>query len=343
MVAARSAAEVAAPRFSILVITRGPSLHVARFLRSIGRLHGIERAEVLVGLNGSARSEAIERLARRFLPSVPLEVISFSQAERGRARNYLLTNAKAPLVLFADDDIEVPPDLLARFDAAMSDPDIAVAGGPNLTPKRSTTFEELAGRVLASALGTGPVRHRYRTEPPGRLTDRNMSLACLLVRRSVVADRGFDDSLKSAEENELVARIAHASWRMVYRPDLAVYHHRRDTLGRYFRQMLQYGFGRGQMLVRAFSWDQVPFAVPSVLLAAFPAAVIVVPMVAGAAAAAYLFIVAAGAVGLAGVRTAPTAAALLAATHFGYALGLIAGVAYDIGRWTARALRASAA
>ncbi|MEX1358445.1 MAG: glycosyltransferase [Gaiellaceae bacterium] len=315
---------------SVVVATRGPSLALARLLRSLGRADGSARCELLLGLNGSAEASAARRLAARFAPASRARVVVLDRSYPGEARNRVARQASAPVLLFLDDDVEIPLGLLVAVEQAFAaDAALVSAGGPNLTPPASPAFEELAGRVLASGFGTGPLRFRYRLAAAGPGSGHRLALCNLAVRRSVFEAGGFDPALACAEENELLARLRRARGRIAYRPELAVYHHRRRSLGGHLRQMVKYGFGRGQVIVRAPSLRQLPYAAP--VLAPLGLAALAASGRAGLAGVAlgvYATALGGAAIRLGRLRAA-TAAALLAATHVGYGAGLAAGIASE--------------
>jgi O-antigen/teichoic acid export membrane protein/GT2 family glycosyltransferase len=335
-----SGGSVPAPAISIVVVTRGPSLLLARLFRSLGRAEDVEQVELLVGLNGSNGADGTRALAARYLPTTPLHVLQLPKVSPGQARNDVVREAGAPVLLFLDDDVEVLPDILVHTQEIMSDESVAVAGGPNLTPPTSPAFEHLAGQVLGSALGAGPVRHRYTVGAPDMASERQLILCNLAVRRSVFADAEFDGDLQCAEENELLARLAQAGFKMVYRPELAVYHHRRQSLRSHLRQMAKYGLGRGQVLVRALATSRGTHALPALALACVLAAGALQPSVLATAVAAYAAVVVGGSVRFGRFRRGPTVLALFLATHFGYALGVLAGLAYEARQVVRRLLAA---
>jgi hypothetical protein len=268
----------------------------------------------------------MRRLVGRYLGKARVQLVSLPRESVGAARNRLVAKAVAPLLLFLDDDVEVPPNLLLRMGAVLQNTHISVAGGPNLTPPRSTEFEHLAGRVLASAVGTGPVCHRYRAASSAKGRDLNLIGAGLGVRQSALAGPFFDPALASAEENEFLARVAQGGGVMLHDPDLAVYHHRRGTLWGHLRQMFKYGHGRGQMLVRAFSPSQLQFTLPALAVAGVLAAAVLAPRVDALVVTVYAAVLLAEALKLGRRRQVPTAFVLLAGTHVAYALGTTWGM-----------------
>jgi O-antigen/teichoic acid export membrane protein len=321
----------AIPAISIVVVSRGPSLALARLLRSLRRAERIEETELLLGLTGGDK-DAAWRLVERLLPGVPVQVFAGIPRPPAAARNRVLSRAAAPLLVFLDDDIEVPSGFVVAALDVMDDESVAVAGGPNLTTPSGPRLEQLAGRVLASPVGTGPLRDRYRPGPPGEGTGRNLMLCNLVVRRSVAADPLFDGRLVSAEENELLARLGRGGARIEYRPELAVYHHRRDSLSSHLRQMVKYGYGRGQMLVRSFSPGQLFYTVPALILLALAAAALFEPIVAVAALSSYLAVVIPASALVGRAKGMPAALALFGSTHLGYTVGLIAGGVSELAR-----------
>lgn len=323
---------------SVVVVAREPSLALARLLRSLARADGIERAELLLALNGTDGVEAARALVRRRLPQIPLIVLSLPSTTVPDAKNALVEHATAPVLLFLDDDVEVRPDVLVQAQAALEDPRVVAAGGPNLTPPASPPLERLTGRVLGSALGSGFVHDRYRIAPPQPGHERTLQGCNLAVRRAALARPPFDAALLCAEENELLARLEREGGALVYRPELAVFHHRRATLRGHLAQMVKYGVGRGSLFVRAPSVRQLPYLVPTVALAVLACAAPFVAAPVLAVLAAYALVVVVGAVRLA-PRGPHLALALLVLTHAGYALGVAAGAAVEL--WP-RARRAPA-
>jgi hypothetical protein len=324
---------------SIVVVAREPSLTLARLLRSLARADGIERAELLLALNGDDGVEAARRLVRRRLPEVPLTVLSLPATTVPDAKNALVRRATAPVLLFLDDDVEVRPDVLVQARSALEDPRVVAAGGPNLTPPESPPLERLAGRVLGSALGSGFVHDRYRVARAQPGHERTLQGCNLAVRRAAIGEPPFDAALLCAEENELLARLEREGGALVYRPELAVFHHRRATLRGHLAQMVKYGVGRGSLFVRAPSLRQLPYLVPTLALAALACAAPFVAAPVLAVLAAYAVVVTVGALRLA-PRGPHLALALIVLTHGGYALGVAAGAAVEL--WP-RAGRAPAA
>jgi GT2 family glycosyltransferase len=322
------AVEAAGPVVSVCIVTGRRLRLLDAALACLADQRGAPPFEVLVCSDGDPEVAAVV-LAR--FPSA--RICQVAGALPGAARNLLVAEATGSLLLFLDDDITFGPDLVADYAAlAAAHPEMAVFGGPNDTPPGSSRFQLVQGAVLASIIGSGPVRRRYGAHPAGAATDQALILCNLAVRREAMVP--FPRDLVCAEENAVLSELRRRGVGMYYAPDLVVYHERRATLGGFARQMLKYGRGRGQLVRREPRAMRLSYAVPSALLAylvALPVLVVALGAWTGAPLLAYALAVLASAGWVA--RTlrrpveAPRAAGLLLVLHLCYGLGVLRGVA----------------
>ncbi len=183
----------------------------------------------------------------------------------GAARNPLISRARGELLLFLDDDVTVPPDMLRSLaSTAARFPEATVFGGPNVTPPASSRFQIVQGAVLSSAVGAGPVSRRYGARHPGLADERWFTLCNLAVRRQTMLP--FLDRLVCAEENALLAQLRRRGEQMRYDPSLRVFHARRPTPRSFAQQLVKYGRGRGELLGRHPGTIRAAYLAPAVLL-----------------------------------------------------------------------------
>jgi GT2 family glycosyltransferase len=216
--------------------------------------------ELLIG--GNPTTEEVAAIHRQFPDA---RVFDTGRRLPGGARNPLIERARGELLLFLDDDVIVPPELLRRLaDTAAAHPEASVFGGPNGTPPSSSRFERVQGAALSSLLGSGPVSRRYGARHRGFADERWFTLCNLAVRRRVM--RPFADELVCAEENALLAELRRAGEPMLYEPALRVFHARRPSWGSFARQMVKYGRGRGQLVRREPATARAAYLAPAALL-----------------------------------------------------------------------------
>ena len=314
------------PSISICIVTGRRDAVLDACLASLGEQRDAPPWELLVCAEGDP---AVVDAVRRRFPDASICYVE--RALPGAARNLLVERATGDLLLFLDDDVTVDPGLLDRLRRlADQHPECDVFGGPNDTPPGSTRFQVTQGAVLASIVGSGPVRRRYGAHPPGEADERFFILCNLAVRREVMV--AFEHDLLCAEENEMLAELAHRGARMHYDPSLVAYHERRGTLSGFARQMHKYGRGRGQVLVRRPSTFRPAYLAPSALvlyLLALPVSFALAGPVALAPVAGYVAAVGACAAWIARTLCRPAdlplAAWLIVVLHACYGTGVLRG------------------
>lgn len=225
-----------------------------------------EGSEVLVIVNGSD-PETVRWLEAR--PDPRVRIFEVAREPRTRSRNRAFTLARGEVLYFLDDDVEVPSHL---FHEALSllerYPEIAVLGGPNLTPPRSTPAEQVFGGVMTSFFAAPMVRVRYggkETRALCRADSRHLILCNLAVRlKEIPSDLRFREVLASNEENLFLHQCKARGLKMAYARDLFVYHYRRKTLQAFLAQIFSYGKGRGQQTRIAPFSCHLLFLAPSI-------------------------------------------------------------------------------
>jgi succinoglycan biosynthesis protein ExoA len=340
------------PQVSVCILAGHERGALDSCLRSLRRQQSPPQFEVLVG--GRDPDPDVVRIVHRHFPEAP--VCDTGGRLPGAARNPLIERARGQLLLFLDDDVTAPPDLLRTLaQVAAAHPEASVFGGPNATPPGSSRFQAVQGAVLSSLVGSGPVSRRYGARHGGPADERWFTLCNLAVRRRAMVP--FLTHLVCAEENALLAELRRRGERMRYEPALRVHHVRRPTVRSFARQMVKYGRGRGQVMARRPSTTRLAYLAPSALLvylALVPAAfALSVPAaLALAPATAYAVLVCASGLrigrSLGRMSDAPLAWALTLVVHLCYGAGVLRGLVrpgrarHDRpGRWMPEAERAA--
>lgn len=244
------------PLISVVVPTyRRPDL-LRRCLAALaGQTVPPEQVEVVVVDDGSgdATTQVLADASRR----MPNLVAVRQPTNRGpaAARNRGVRIARAPLVLFFDDDVVAEPGTVAthlELHAAMSDRSTGILGRVEWHPDlRVTPFMRwLDASGLQFAFDTwlrpGPV------EPPyAAFYTANLSLSRDLLDEV----GGFDERFPHAayEDMELAWRLADAGFSMRYHPEARVFHARAIDLETFRSRMRK--VGESAELLRALQPD----------------------------------------------------------------------------------------
>lgn len=319
---------ITSPFISVCILAGHGLARLSACLHSLESQSSAPPFELLVG--GNPSPEVVAAVHERF-PSA--QVCDTGQRLPGAARNPLVERARGELLLFLDDDVTAPPDLLSCLaQLAERHPEATVFGGPNETPPDSSRFQVVQGAILSSIMGAGPVSRRYGARHPGPADERWFTLCNLAIRRRAMSP--FLSELVCAEENALLAELRGRGEKMHYDPSLRVFHARRSGWRPFARQMFKYGRGRGELIRRQPSTARLAYLAPALLvgyvLIGLPLALLTAWQVLFIPAAMYgaLMLATAGWVGwtLKRLRSAPLAAVLIPTIHLCYGAGIVRGL-----------------
>jgi len=174
-----------------------------------------------------------------------------SNGPPGRQRNKGISKARGNIIGFIDSDCIAKKNWIMEGVKYFISSEIAVVGGPNLTPKNDPFISQCIGYVSSSKIGTGSMSARYvKNGFYARETDETSLISCNMFTLKGVIKKvgGFSETLFPNEENELMFRIKKNGYKLIYVPSLLVWHHRRASVKRFFIQNLTYGRTRIQFI-----------------------------------------------------------------------------------------------
>ena len=221
---------------TVVVPVRDRPRQLARLLAALPGL------PVVVVDDGSADQASIRAVAEEFGAVLLRHERSAGPAA---ARNSGLAVARTPLVAFVDSDVVPVPGWLGVLRRHLDDAAVGVVGprvlGGEPRPDDSWLCRYEAAR---SSLDLGPRPAPVR--PLGRVA--YLPSAALLVRRS--ACPVFDETMRVAEDVDLVWRVHQAGWRVRYEPAAVVRHDHRTALLPWVRRKAYYGTGAAPLADR---------------------------------------------------------------------------------------------
>lgn len=160
-------------------------------------------------------------------------------------RDMALEYAQGEIIAFIDDDAYPRSDWLKNAVAHFDDPSVGAVGGPAVTAENDGILRQASGKVYESFLCSGGYTYRY---VPGKLMDaEDLPSVNLIVRKDVFAQvGGYDSNFYPGEDTKLCLDIIkEARKRIIYDPDVLVYHHRRKLFREHLKQSNNYALHRG--------------------------------------------------------------------------------------------------
>ncbi len=200
---------------------------------------------------------AINRLLYRnykviLLPDDPMEtpgegitVIPTGSMAPPLKRDVGAREAAGEVLAFIDDDAYPREDWLNNAIGDFNNDAVAAVGGPASAPPSDNFWQKAGDRVLCSWMVGGV--HIYRHIPKLRKEVDDYPTCNLLVRKSTFdAVGGFDSPYWPGEDTILCWKLTHrAGKKIIYDPDVQVFHHRRPLFKKHWKQIGNYGLHRG--------------------------------------------------------------------------------------------------
>lgn len=165
-------------------------------------------------------------------------------------RDMALEPARGEILAFLDDDAYPVRDWLTKAMVYFSDPQVAAVGGPAVTPDSDDLWQKASGRVYSSWAMAG--EHRYRYIPGEKREVEDYPSCNFLVRKSAMRRiGGFATRFWPGEDTFFCLKIVRdLKQKIIYAPDVLVYHHRRRLFRGHLKQIANYGLHRGYFAKR---------------------------------------------------------------------------------------------
>jgi mycofactocin system glycosyltransferase len=152
------------------------------------------------------------------------------------ARNAGLAEVSTPLVAFVDTDVDADDGWLDALLPHFDDPRVALVAPRVKSADGSSTLAQY--EQVRSPLDLG--------DQPGRIAAGTrisyVPAAAIVVRADALREiGGFDETMRTGEDVDMVWRLIDAGHRCRYEPAAVVHHRPRSTLSAWTRQRLAYG------------------------------------------------------------------------------------------------------
>jgi GT2 family glycosyltransferase len=231
-------AEVRWPRISVVVCTYNGERCIRDCLEALRKLD-YPNFEVIVVDDGS--TDGTGAIAREY----DFLFIRTPNGGLSSARNVGLRVADGEIVAYIDDDAYPDPDWLKFLAATFMSSTHAGVGGPNIPPPEDGF---IAGCV-ACAPG-GPIHILLSDLEAEHIPGCNMAFR----RDELLAIGGFDPQFRTAGDDvDVCWELQERGHTLGFSPAAVVWHHRRNSVGAYWRQ--QRGYGKAEALLER-KWPQ---------------------------------------------------------------------------------------
>ncbi len=225
-------------KYSIIVATYNRKDELQELLASAELLNFPRSAfEIVIVDDGS--TDGTEQYIDDYTSELSLVYLKQKNQGPGEARNYGMRQARGTYYIFIDSDCMFPVDYLDIIDKAVTQHEYEAFGGPDTYHPDFSDFLKAINYTMTSFLGSGGTRGSATSVTKYYPRSFNMG-----IHRKIFADIGGMNRLRHGQDMDLSMRIYAAGYKVGLIPDAYVYHKRRTSLKRFFKQIFNWGVAR---------------------------------------------------------------------------------------------------
>ena len=227
--------------YSVIVPSYNRKEEIRELLDSFTRLNfPTDRYELIIADDGS--TDGTETLVHAFQANSPFALKFFRQENQGpgAARNMGMSKARGDFFIFIDSDCTVSPNWLTAVDKALHAEQADAFGGPDAGRDDFPALLKAINYSMTSFITTGGIRG-HKKKRLGKFYPRSFNMG--LSRRVYEKIGGFG-KLRHGQDIEFSHRIINSGAKVVLAEDAVVFHKRRTSLKKFFRQVFNWGVAR---------------------------------------------------------------------------------------------------
>lgn len=161
-------------------------------------------------------------------------------------RNLGAKMAQGKYLAFLDDDSYPSPYWLKKSLTLLKDKQLSAVCGPCLTPPSDDIYQRASGLVWSSVLGSGGAGVYRNSIKPARFVDDFPSVNLIVKKNDFQKIGGFNTHHWPGEDTILCDNLVYKlGKKILYHPELIVYHHRRSVIIPHLQQITRYALHRG--------------------------------------------------------------------------------------------------
>ncbi|MDP2278271.1 MAG: glycosyltransferase family 2 protein [Nitrospirota bacterium] len=229
------------PFISIIIPVRNDASLLKNCLESILNLdYPKDKIEIIVA-DGMSTDNTVDTAKQHGARVVMNEKKTVSPG-----RNIAFKHAVGEIIAFTDADCVVDKDWIKNSLKYFKDDKIACVGGPNLTPPDEGDFGKAVGFVFNQRMfSAGSIHARELKE----VKEVRSIPGCNAIYKKDALKKvmPIDESLLTCDDTELNQRLLDKGYKLLYTPDVFVWHYRRPNPKKLFIQMYRYAIGRLQV------------------------------------------------------------------------------------------------
>lgn len=187
----------------------------------------------------------------------------------GLSRNYGANRAKNDWLVFVDSDVIVEKDYIENIKKNLEKTDCVAFGGADKAHKGFNLLQKAISYSMTSVFSTGGIRGSKKAVT--RFQPRSFNMG---VNKEIFLKIGGFSEMRIGEDPDLSMTIWENGYQTAFFDDIGVYHKRRTDLGKFSKQVYQFGCARPILNQRHPDYVKPTFWFPTLFLLGYVAGIL---------------------------------------------------------------------
>ncbi|MDW5289409.1 glycosyltransferase [Formosa sp. PL04] len=221
-------------QYSFIIPVYNRPEEIEELLVSFVNLQTTLNFEIVIVEDGS--SETSEAVVNSFKDRLNIAYFYKENSGPGDSRNFGMHNAKGNYFIILDSDCVLPSNYLNEVDASLSSDYVDCFGGPDAADSSFTNLQKAINFSMTSFITTGGIRGNKNQI--GKFQPRSFNMG--LSKVAFKASNGFG-TIHPGEDPDLSIRLWGLGFQTKLFPDAFVYHKRRISWSKFYKQVYKFG------------------------------------------------------------------------------------------------------
>ncbi|MBU0559463.1 MAG: glycosyltransferase [Bacteroidota bacterium] len=227
--------------FTVIVPAYNRAEEISELLLSLA-LQTIPRSDFEIIIVDDGSTDNTESIVSKFVSDTKLNLRFLKQDHKGpgEARNLGMDHAFGNYLIFIDSDCIADKDWLTAYKNAIGNISPAGFGGPDKVLPNFSPIQKAIDYSMTSFITTGGIRGHSKKKI-SKYYPRSFNMG---VRSDVVKKIGGMNKLRHGQDIEFSHRIISTGEPVIKVQDAVVYHKRRVSIKKFFKQVFNWGVAR---------------------------------------------------------------------------------------------------
>jgi len=221
--------------FIIPVFNRPDEIH--ELLQSFTQFQTNEKYEIVIVEDGSNISS--KDIVETFTDKLNISYFFKENSGPGDSRNYGMKHAKGNYFIILDSDCILPANYLEEVSKRLKDEYVDCFGGPDTAHESFTNLQKAINFSMTAFITTGGIRGNKNSVNKFQPRSFNMGIS----KKAFEDSKGFG-RIHPGEDPDLTIRLWNLGYKTKLIPEAFVFHKRRISWKKFFKQVYKFGMVR---------------------------------------------------------------------------------------------------